>query len=354
MLVRAVGGAAHLQALALAGIATVLVTRAFLAVSGYPQVGGHLHIAHVLWGGMLMLLALVVALVFTGQAARGCTALLGGVGFGLFVDEVGKFVTRSNDYFYRPAAAIIYLAFAGLLTLTALARRDRPADPRARLASAAEIATSGLSTGLTARRRQLALRLLAADDAEAAADTTLSARARAVADLLATVPERREIGWWAAGGRRLRAGADRITRWRWFIPVFVSVFVLQAITVAIVFVVQALLLVTGHPVVASADRGAVIATGCAAALTAALAVIGALRLRGDQRSAFGFLKASVLFNLLVTQIFNFTDSQFQALGALPFDLLALAVFSDRLRRTWTAPRSSAVRAVTAGTRESDR
>ena len=34
-----------------AGIATVLITRAYLAATGYPQIGGGaLHIAHVLWG----------------------------------------------------------------------------------------------------------------------------------------------------------------------------------------------------------------------------------------------------------------------------------------------------------------
>ena len=39
-----------------AAVATVLLVRTFLAVSGYPQVGGGgLHIAHVLWGGLLML-----------------------------------------------------------------------------------------------------------------------------------------------------------------------------------------------------------------------------------------------------------------------------------------------------------
>src|SRR5258705_4765691 len=92
--VKSADGPGYLQLLVLSGIATVLTTRTYLAIAGYPRIGtGTLHIAHVLWGGLLMLAGLASALLFVGTAARICAALLGGVGLGLFVDEVGKFVT---------------------------------------------------------------------------------------------------------------------------------------------------------------------------------------------------------------------------------------------------------------------
>lgn len=84
-------------------VATVLVTRAALEAAGYPQIGnGTLHVAHVLWGGLLMAVALVMAVSFVGPAIRPPVAFVGGVGFGLFIDEIGKFVTQDNDYFYEP------------------------------------------------------------------------------------------------------------------------------------------------------------------------------------------------------------------------------------------------------------
>ena len=42
------------------GVVSVLVIRVFLAITGYPQLGGDgLHIAHMLWGGLFMAVALI-------------------------------------------------------------------------------------------------------------------------------------------------------------------------------------------------------------------------------------------------------------------------------------------------------
>lgn len=327
LLIRVVGGADYLQILAVAGIATVLITRAFLALSGYPQVGGGgLHIAHVLWGGLLMLVALVTALLFVGRAAKDCVAFIGGVGLGLFVDEVGKFVTRTNDYFYRPAASIIYLVFAALLVLTSLVRAERLTTPEQRVVNAAEIAVVGLGSGLTPRQRTLARHLLGRSDAP-------DERSAAVARLLELAPDRPDPLEHNRLIRRTTALLRTLVEHRWFVIALVVVYVFQAVVVGIVFLVQALLLVTGHPVAANADRGAIIASAFTTNITSALAVTGALLLRrGTRTEAFGFLKAATLFALLVTQVFNFTDSQFRALAALPFELLALGVFSYQLRR----------------------
>ena len=44
---------------------------------------------------------------FRGSFVYLLSALLAGVGIGLFIDEVGKFITAENDYFYPAAAPII-------------------------------------------------------------------------------------------------------------------------------------------------------------------------------------------------------------------------------------------------------
>jgi len=108
------------------------VTRLFLELAGYPQVaGGELHIAHLLWGGLLVFLAALTPLVLSNRWAYTIAAILTGLGVGLFLDEVGKFITRTNDYFYPPAAPIIYVIFLLTAWLYLRLRQPAPQEPRA-------------------------------------------------------------------------------------------------------------------------------------------------------------------------------------------------------------------------------
>jgi hypothetical protein len=114
--------------------ASVAFTRLFLYLTGYPQIGGGtLHIAHVLWGGLLLFIASLLPLLLANRWALTASALLSGVGVGLFIDEVGKFITSSNDYFYPWAAPIIYVFFLLTVALYLRINRTRPDDYRSEL-----------------------------------------------------------------------------------------------------------------------------------------------------------------------------------------------------------------------------
>ena len=70
---------------------TVIFIRAFLHFMGYPQIGGDiLHIAHALWGGLLLFIAVLLPMILNNLWATKTSALLSGIGIGLFIDEVGK------------------------------------------------------------------------------------------------------------------------------------------------------------------------------------------------------------------------------------------------------------------------
>lgn len=101
-----------LDAFLVSAISSLLLLRFYLYAAGYPQVGsGSLHIAHMLYGGVLMMVAMVIMLTFLGIRARQVAAIIGGVGFGVFIDELGKFITNDNNYYFRPTIGIIYAVF---------------------------------------------------------------------------------------------------------------------------------------------------------------------------------------------------------------------------------------------------
>jgi len=110
---------------------SVILTRLFLELTGYPQVGNSvLHIAHALWGGLLLIGGILVPLILSNRWALTLSALLSGLGVGLFIDEVGKFITQTNDYFYPPAAPLIYAFFLLLVLLFLFVRLINKSDPR--------------------------------------------------------------------------------------------------------------------------------------------------------------------------------------------------------------------------------
>jgi hypothetical protein len=113
---------------------SVVITRLFLGLTGYPQLGGgDLHIAHVLWGGLLLFAAAVLPLIFANRWVYVLSAALNGLGVGLFIDEVGKFITQNNDYFSPVAAPIIYAFFLITVLLYLQVRRPPSQNPRAEL-----------------------------------------------------------------------------------------------------------------------------------------------------------------------------------------------------------------------------
>jgi hypothetical protein len=105
--------------------ASISLTRLFLELTGYPQIrGGDFHIAHILWGGLLQFVAALLMLVFANRWVYTASAVLAGVGMGLFIDEVGKFITVAMDYHYPLAAPIVYAFF--LLTVLVYLRVRQP------------------------------------------------------------------------------------------------------------------------------------------------------------------------------------------------------------------------------------
>ena len=128
------GAEFYLFLLLLSFAASVSFTRLFLELTGYPQLGNQtLHIAHVLWGGLMLFISALLMLIYANRWVYRIGAILAGVGVGLFMDEVGKFITQTNDYFYPPAASIIYVFFLLVVIFYMEIRRPNRRDARSEL-----------------------------------------------------------------------------------------------------------------------------------------------------------------------------------------------------------------------------
>jgi cell division protein FtsL len=73
--------------------------------------------------------------MYANRTIRIASSLISGVGVGLFIDEVGKFITQTNNYFTPIAAPIIYVLFLLSVFLYIDFRRRKQSDVRAELYS---------------------------------------------------------------------------------------------------------------------------------------------------------------------------------------------------------------------------
>ena len=142
-------------------VTTVLAVRFYLKLAGYPQLGSStLHISHLLPGSLLLLVAFLVLLSSVNRAVREFSAIVAGVGFGLVWDELGKFITKNNNYFFKATPGLIYLTFV-LLYLVARYAMQRRFTQEEYLANVLDILKDGTVKDLDPREYAHAQELMA-------------------------------------------------------------------------------------------------------------------------------------------------------------------------------------------------
>lgn len=267
-------------------VVTILVNRTLLAATGYPQIApGDLHIAHMLWGGFLMLVALVMMFRYWNPSVRRLAAFFAGMGFGLFIDELGKFITDDNDYFYKPTIAVIYVIFILMyLLFRGYAEKSK----------------------LSAREIQVNEHLRS--DLGDMHDTSSK-----VLKLYDSTKERFEEIF------------EKVIAIKWFVSVMMIVFVLlNLIQLGIVFGI----LSPGW--LPMNDTSGISIIGIA--ISGILVLFGVFMLQKSVYCAFLWFKRAILVSIFITQIFLFYHSQLMAVWGLAVDLLFYAGIENYLRK----------------------
>ncbi|HEY5442260.1 MAG TPA: hypothetical protein VIJ68_01845, partial [Candidatus Saccharimonadales bacterium] len=301
---RNVNAGDYLEIFLVSAISALLLLRFFLYLSGYPQVGGgSLHIAHMLWGGLLMLVAIIFNLAFLGARVQRLSAFLGGAGFGIFIDELGKFLTKDNNYFFRPTIGLIYAIFMALyLVFNSLSRTQRLTHREYELNALAQL-EEAVQQDLDGTEKRRIVELLANADAKspitqelkqllARLDTVPPSKPNRLARWLTAADKRYERFWHLRSSRRLVA----------------ALFVIQAAVFLIVTLGTVLgnfdemrsIFRAGDPYANKLLAGQLIASAAAGVF----AVLGAVRLLSSRLEAFELFRRAVLINLLITEFFT--------------------------------------------------
>jgi hypothetical protein len=342
LFIRNIQAREQLELFIVSAISSLLLLRYYLYLTGYPQVGGgSLHIAHMLYGGLLMLIAIVLMLSFLGRRVARVGGVLGGAGFGIFIDEIGKFLTKDNNYFFRPAIGIIYAIFVLLyLALSFLTRRERLTSTEYQLN-----ALSGLEEAVLREMDEREKRAVAAMLQRANPSSNITKQLRIFLDsvdanevstpMLAKRVYLRFSTWYEHIWKS--RGSNGLVRT--FFIAEIALFVLAVVLAVYNNVDSVTEFFSGH---ADYGHSLVIGQAIGTAIAAVFASVGMYRLRVSRIEAFEWFRRATLANLLFTEFFIFSRIQFGAMASFIFNLVLLGLINFVLGHERRAsPRQSA-------------
>jgi len=319
----------HAEVFLVCAVASVLGIRLFLHLTGYPQIGNStLHIAHLLWGGLGMLIAIIMLISFIGRRIELWASILGGVGFGTFIDEVGKFVTQDNDYFFEPAVSIMYIVFILIVLAIHMIKTGWSFTRKEYLVNAIkgleEVALKNLDTA----QQSDVLYYLSKSDPD---DPLTKVLTELVANTQ-TVPDEKP-GFFSRTKTSLSGFYARIAGSRYFkagITIFFIAKLLITLTYVALFTVFVgfgwdKLLSIGFferaveraQNLTFADKAEIFSS----LLSGVFVFLGVYYIRRSRLSAYRMFERSVLVSILLTYVFIFYKEQFAALIGLSFSLL---------------------------------
>lgn len=312
--VRSADAGDRLELFFVSAVSSIVIIRSILAATGYPQLGGNgLHIAHVLPGGLLMLISLVLLFSFLNRGVKPVAAVLGGIGFGLFIDELGKFLTSDTNYFFEPTIMLIYVIFVVLFFIFRSLGRLRRLDRRESLLNALELSKDVVLHDLDPRERDLVLRYLKSADPQDPIAKALKSAMRHI-DPQTGHPNHLLVRIEYVLHRAYLSVRDS----SWFQRALIAYYIIGSIVTIIVTAVGVHLDDFTFSVI---ELGRLIPS----AVSSVIVVVGAIMLFRSRLKGYLLFRLSLYISIFITQLFIFYQDQLLGITFLVVNLFSLAV-----------------------------
>ena len=296
-------------------VVALFIIRIFLKLTHYPQLArGELHIAHIVWGGFFMMAAIIILLSFMSKTSANIASVLGGIGFGAFIDELGKFITRDNDYFFQPTIALIYIIFVLIFLLLKFIPHYREISQKEYLVNAMEMIKEAVINDFDVEEEQRAALYLKKCDPN---DPIVQALSRLLLRLDAVPAPKPGI-----------FTRIRILIRNWYYTVAKSGIIIKVIILFLAFqtvdtIFNTALLVMIRPVLPFSQWGKLYSSG----LAAMFIIMGLFALKFSKVEAYRFFRIAMLITILLTEFFAFMQTQWLELIPLTANLFILMVIN---------------------------
>ena len=317
-------------------ILAILGIRIFLEFTGYPTLGGGgLHIAHMLWGGGLMLAAIILLLTFLGRSTTRCAAVLAGLGFGTFIDELGKFLTRDNNYFFQPTFALIYVIFVLLYVLFYSFGKYWKFSKKEYLINSLDYMKEAVINDLDSEEKKLAIHCLSLSDKRSPITETIRNLYKQIDAVPLPTPN-----LFSRIKKYFTGLYFRLISKKWFSKTVTVFFIIDFLASSLLIIASIVLvwaIISSNEITTKElyDNSLDILNLFASTISGLFVIIGVLKMRKSRLDAYKMFKKSLLISILLVQFFSFYKEQLHAFTGLLLNILILTALNYMIEQEET-------------------
>lgn len=306
-----------------AAVVSVLTIRFYLGFFGYPQIGGgSVHIAHVLFGGILMLAAFVLMFGFLGNSVQRFAAILGGAGFGAFIDELGKFITEDQDYFFQPTIALLYIIFVFLYLIFRYISKFQSVSKAESLINALELYKEAVLHRMDGEEKARLQKLLSEADPVHPVKLALESAAQR----LSAVAQSENL--YEKGRRLVHVFYKKLVQTSWFAKAVIFIFIWNSLfglgqAVWVIWRTRGFSLQGNFSSISFVEGGELIFS----AIAGLLVMVGVAQMKYSRQTAYEFFRYAILVSIFLTNFFLFFREEFGAIVGLMGNILLLGILN---------------------------